>query len=352
LHRNGWNPLVFVNVSPPRQLDALVAYILDLADDQRVPYSTITNCLSALRFWSKALGHPTLLDPHQDTLKRLLKGLEPTPRERQERAKKTKRIPVTVDMLDSIYRRLWVSRKGAASHHDTDARMTCLSVHLAFALMLRCGEYVPKRNGDRAFQGKDIDFLHKDGSIVPLEEVLPSLSSKGSKGFTSIRLTLVSNKVDQSGKGHPFFVSKTDSPLAKRVYSMLWRWLVLVSPGPDDFLFSRPAVRGTGRKRLTTKMVKSCLIEAAALRGFPDSDLYRFSSHSLRAGGATYMDSLGFSRDEILKAGRWSAKGNHDLQYRLVTRVSTSALSKPRSTRRKGKGVTVSDVISALPIRR
>jgi hypothetical protein len=355
LRASRWSLLDFVNASTGQQLDVLTAFILDLADVQQVPPSVIANILSAVRFWCKINGFPTLLNQHEDTLKRLLAGLAPTPRQRQEQAKKTKRMPVTIDMLDSIYAYLWKPSimTEQPSFQELDSMMVCLADHLAFALMLRGGEYIPNNNGERAFEGRDLDFISKKGEIIPLEEALPSLLVGKSKSFSSIRLTLVSNKVDQSGKGHPFFVTKRDSPLAKRVFGMLLHWLALTTPSPQDFLFSRPQVRGNRRKKLTGRMINASLQEAAIRRGLPSGDLYRYSTHSLRAGGATYMDSLGYSREEILKAGRWSAKGGHDLQYRLVSRVNTSGLSGKKAAKpRAPKAATLRDVMSALPSRR
>jgi hypothetical protein len=65
----------------------------------------------------------------------------------------------------------------------------------------------------------------------------------------------------------------------------------------------------------------------------------------------SYVHGLLRILSRILKAERWSTKGGHDLQYRLlVSRVNTSGFSETKTTNpRAPKAATLRDVMSAWP---
>ncbi len=348
LHKHKWNTSLFLEVSPQQQLNALVAFLFYLVDE-KVPHSSLSTAITSVKHWYRCRGYSNIIQQHDGTLKRILMGLAPTARERKVRSTVTKRAVVTIDMLDWLYEQRWRSALRKESHEVIDQCMACLAAHIAFVWMLRCGEYVPGQNKDRAFQGQDVDIILKDKRVITLHAAIRHIhKDQLQQLIESIRFTLVSNKVDQSGKGHPFFLNPTESPLAKRVFKMMYQWFQYTKPKPNEYIFSRPKVRLEGKKLLTTKLVNEAIKAAAKARGFPNCEIRRISTHSLRAGGATYMDSLGYTRDEIKKAGRWSEKGLNDLKYRLVTKVYPTGLSSKKQ-RRPHRPVLTEDVLETLP---
>lgn len=328
LQAHSCDPLLFVDLPQSTQIDTLLAFLLHVGDEQALAVSTLDTILSAIAYFYRKQGHPNLISSLNGTTRLFLAGLAPSARERRRTAEKSKRAAITPDMLQKMYTHWWKDIKQSTDHNDIDRRMACIACVTAFTCMLRCSEYIPKKIGDRALKGEDVTLIHNDGRLLGLELGTRAgfLEKSQRHHLRSIRLTLVSSKTDQSGKGHPFFIDR-EGKLTKSLFNMLLDWCQTARIGKEQYLFSRPKVAGSGHKLLTTRLVTEGLRWSAQRCGWPEDELHRITTHSLRAGGATFMDAKGFSREDILKAGRWNNRGMHDLQYRVATRAYPNALS-------------------------
>ena len=82
---------------------------------------------------------------------------------------------------------------------------------------------------------------------------------------------------------------------------------------------------------------RSSDVRVARLHNIPESELYRFTPHSIRIGMATHLHNMGMTTLMILQMGRWSMKSSAAPRYQRLGQgvCSMAAATMRRSNRSK-----------------
>ena len=240
----------------PIPIDCLANFIAFLFEQEYAP-GTIISLISALSFVHKLL---LVFDP-TDTyfIKKLLQGCK------KLKGQKDTRLPITISILTKII--------GQANQMFGDffsqVRFQAMCT-LAFHALLRIGEMTSSHNN------LSRDSIHLDAGFLTLQ----FLKYKHSGGSVS------SHRINSKpGSCH--------CPV-----QAMARYLTLRGSRSGPLFLS--AKGGAVYRKDFTKELKLAL----KLAGFEDK---RYSSHSFRIGGASYLASKGFSNLQIQQAGRWAS---------------------------------------------
>ena len=184
-----------------------------------------------------------------------------------------KRLPITPEILEHIFRRLPTVTKSVF-----DSQMFRSACSLAFSAFLRVSE----------FTCSSAACHHKKCLMFSSIEVTDS----------KLSVLLSRSKSNQFGPGQRLLISRSSSGICPvrefKKYSRLRRMSMPVS---------RPAYVLSDGSYLTpstfNRVVKSCL------QGMPEA--HRYSSHSFRIGAASTARVQGVPLDAIQDAGRWKS---------------------------------------------
>ena len=132
---------------------------------------------------------------------------------------------------------------------------------------------------------------------------------------SGMQLFIRHSKTDRFGVGQRVDVPRsTRHPNCCPVTAMeAW----LKAGRPDGWLFPRSMGKGPCTRRHWTNLIKA-LVTRAGL------DPHHYGTHSLRAGGATYLASLGVHAADIARHGRWESA---DMVFRYVRTDLSKALA-------------------------
>jgi hypothetical protein len=199
---------------------------------------------------------------------------------------------------------------------DIDSMMTATAIQLAFACLLRVGEYVVRANdindecchallvADVWFEvacaaGPGSDFICAcDVTADMWDRVL------------LVKMVLRHMKNDRLRVGSSFWYKNHRGVHSSvNIVQVVFDWAVRAALGPDDFFFSHyqkdnqvevPEVRN-----LTVHMVETAIKRCAVDY---DLDPKRFGSHSPRVGGATTLRAGDASQSTVMHAARWRSE--------------------------------------------
>jgi len=205
---------------------------------------------------------------------------------------------------------------------EWDDLITATAVLFGFFFLLRSSEYLRTEHGtdaDKCVRMEHLTF-YREGALI---------DGAGDLAATRMCLFLPFSKTSTTGNGVSLVLdADPGNPLCavhmcNRMRAMKpHRFRVCVG---DKHVFT--SANGTV---LHKTKVKNLLKEAAKREGFEPAD---FTSHSLRAGGASAMYHNGFSAEEIQRRGRrvsdvWKVyiQGNSEGAAAMTRRMSTNSM--------------------------
>lgn len=253
----------------------LLAFIAWLfADNRRLAYNTAKSYVSHLKHLSSVLGHnnDAFSSPR---VKYALKGYG---RRRGTGARRPKRIPITIQVLESF-----ISLLSDSYEHALVSAILCVGVYGLF----RSGELTAKTN------------------TLP-EDILKRSDAKWTEGNVTIRLR--SSKTDPFRNGVDIVLVKNGSITCP--YSAL---RTLWEAAPSNSPFAPLFQLSTGKPMRYAQLVHAIKLLAEAAGMNPSA----FAGHSMRIGGATSLAQLGYPAHFIRQLGRWES-----LSFQLYTRLT------------------------------
>ena len=231
-------------------------------------------------------------------------------------------LPFTVDMIIAAI-------TGHLDISTCPGRATATAIVLAYCCLLRVSEYIPT-DADHFLLSESVVFvvLSTDGEIF-----VPSHDIHGYSlvDVIEVVVTIRSAKNDSLGEGHRFCFSKKKpdrvAGVAFDLASDLYEWASRARPLKGDMFFSSRS-GNTGRRRGTVFQLKADHINntlKAVATAFK-MDSTRFSTHSLRIGGASALAAAKVPDYIVQRIGRW--KSLAFLKYiRLASKAFNDAIS-------------------------
>jgi hypothetical protein len=295
---NGLDPLLCQQAddynSKPRlfifEVAAVIAFLIYCFYVRNLAATTIDNYLFGVNFHLKASGRECGFLKSFPVVQ-AKKALYVQCRQRVA-ASETGSLPVTMSMIQK-YR----TKKSIACHENHG---TYVALIMAFTMLLRISEYAivsAPHNIPHHLRAKDIFFTVNNSQVASYNlrrENLPSI--------TGVTVKLRSCKNDQEGGGHTFsfqrIVGVDDvSAEANCLCFIMASWAIRARLHPEDlFLSYRQAWK------ITPASIAKAVKFMARVEGFADT---RFSTHSLRYGGATALAAAGTPDSWIQTFGRW-----------------------------------------------
>lgn len=251
----------------PPELEHVVQFISYLSL-QGLSYSTARSYVSAVSFQCKIYNKPDITNNF--LVAKVLKGL-------RKNKKSDSRLPISPGLLKSILHKLVV---GCSDSYE-------VSLFSAAYTLAYCGFF---RVGEIAVSKNDATLPDRD-RVVAFRDI--SLDLKA--GIIEIHIRF--SKTDQYGSGSLIRINKTDKEVCP--VKALAKFLAL---RPQ---FQGPLLIHYNKQPLTRYQFSAMLKKSVALIGLNYSV---FKSHSFRIGAATSASQLGFSVEDIKKAGRWSSE--------------------------------------------
>lgn len=190
---------------------------------------------------------------------------------------------------------------------------------IAFCLLLRISEYIKVAYSDHHLRAKSVSYRVGDRDILSTE-----ITEDDRELLTGVTIIIQSGKSDQDGAGHVYYFPVTSEvPTCQCLCTILFNWSIRAQSLLEDPFFSyrRPNCYWV----LTSADISEAVKDLAICFGF--TKLHRFSSHSLRYGGASTLAAAGLPDAWIQTFGRW--KSLAFLQYiklsnKIFTRVQST----------------------------
>ena len=256
-------------------------YVLQLAA------STIDNYLFGIRFHLKASGRDCdFLQSYP--LLQAKKALSIQCRQRKA-VSETGSLPVSMAMIQKYKQR--------KSTEVMENHGIFVALILAFTLLLHISEYTVVPNANQMphhLRAQDIIFT-VDGVQIPSH-----IFKKGhSRLMTGVTIKLRSCKNDQGGIGHTFSFQRRNvvQENTQCLCFILAQWAIRARLSENDLFLSYRQ-----QWQVTPAKVSTAVKFMARMEGFDEK---RFSSHSLRYGGATALAAAGTPDSWIQTFGRW-----------------------------------------------
>lgn len=269
------------------EVAVVIAYLVYCFYVLKLAATTIDNYLHGASFHLKASGRDCGFLTSFPVLQ-TKKALYVQCRQRVA-ASETGSLPVTMSMIQKY------KQKKSIDCYENHGIYVALV--MAFTMLLRISEYAivsSKHNIPHHLRAKDIFFTVHDIQIPAHElyrEHLPHI--------TAVTIKLRSCKNDQEGGGHIFSFQRifNSESSDQCLCSIMSSWAIRARLNPDDLFLSY---------RQSWKISPAKIAQAvkfmARVQGFQDT---RFSTHSLRYGGATALAAAGTPDSWIQTFGRW-----------------------------------------------
>lgn len=200
-------------------------------------------------------------------------------------------LPVSMNMI----------RHYARSHDLSQSKHLAIYTALltAFTMLLRISEYVVVSGSDHHLRCGDITFVVGDVH-VPSHELTLGLRDS----VTEVLIKLRSSKTDKDGSGTTFCFPRTRENDPKTdICFMLACWSTTAAGRTSNQPFFSSSTR-SGLWKVSSQHIASAVKELAVAFKFNPS---RFTSHSLRYGGASTLAAAGLPDCWIQVYGRWKS---------------------------------------------
>ena len=292
----------------------LVKFIRHLHESKVSP-NVIGSILASVQFILKVhcKDIKVFTDP---TIQMARRAVQPSQRSESLRKEKSKRYPVTLDMLT------WL-REDYFVRGNIDDKMTYLGCILGFTFIWRVSQYVSDNKFGHAILSEDVRFKLLTGEIKRPWELMNIAKSR----VECIVFIVRSNKQRGNETQHLYLGRKSVKETQLLEDLVDWCRLSEIKEG-DPFMSRYMTNRGkVTQKRLTRKMVSTALKVVASAFGF---DKVHFAPHCLRIGAATAGKAKG-GRAFVKDTAGWSDKSDTDQRYEHGTPLDDNALSISRT---------------------
>lgn len=269
------------------EVAAVLAFIIYCFYVLKLAATTIDNYLFGVSFHFKAAGRDCEFLNSFPILK-AKKALYVQCRQRVA-ASETGSLPVTMSMIQKF------KAKKSIDCHTNHGIFVALI--MAFTLLLRISEYAivsSPHNTPHHLRARDIFFTVNGTDMASY-----NLRREHKQSITGVTIKLRSCKNDQDGVGHIFsFQQNSDTESDKEcLCDIMATWAIRARLNPEDlFLSYRQSWT------ITPAKIAQAVKFMARVEGFKDN---RFSTHSLRYGGATALAAAGTPDSWIQTFGRW-----------------------------------------------
>ena len=268
------------------RVEAIIAFISFLFHEKRLQSDTICNYIAGIIYIFRCQG----LDVSPFTSSPVLmakSGITLLCRRRVAQADRGT-LPFTWDMIMK-YQEMFPS-----SITRNHAMFTALA--LAYILLLRVSEYVVTP-ANHFLRSQDVQFCCQDGTIIASHDHATLRACHDS--ITHVVFVIRSAKNDKLGRQHRLCFRRSDADSKACICTIAYNWAVRAQLSRDaQFLSYQTQWCVTSSD--VNRAVKSV---ARAFR----LDCRRFTSHSLRYGGASALAAGGVADSAIQNTGRWSS---------------------------------------------
>jgi hypothetical protein len=282
---------------------ALIYYIYDAFGGQGLKAATVVSYCAGVRHCLNCAGLSTVwFDSFPVRAAKSAIGLLC----RQRKAvKETRRLPVSGDMIEGY--------KKWADMGDFRVRAVYSAMRLAFLLMLRVSEYVQVGKANHFLRAEDVTFILEEGSMVRADEIRGRVVGEAVAVLVDVR----SAKNDGEGEGHRFSLVRDATVEGGCLCSLLRGWAdeADLRKGQAFFSYNGKGLRWVLTRRDVTGAVKGMAVRSALDQG-------RYSTHSLRIGGASALGAARVPEYLIQSLGRWRSLAF--LRYVHVSEEMTS----------------------------
>ena len=306
----------------------VMAFISYLYFDKGVRPTTISIYLSAVRYFLRTSGIDVsfLNSPSVAGARTwmcvLFRGANPIANDRT--------LPVTVDFLLVAFRVF--GHVGSPHLH-----VLVVAMVLAFTCLLRSCEYV----GKYRLLGQDVTFEFlspKDGGVVFASASEVNLGLRSRPNLCGVVIHNAAAKNDPSGEGYRFHYARQafSAKAAFDIVEILFDWAVGAKLLPSDPFLSFRQCWGLSYSRFNAAI--KTVATAMSL------DPTRYSTHSLRIGGASVLAAAGLPDYFIQVIGRWKS-----LAFLTYIRSASSMFSKALTALTNPSLLTVSHLLKMNP---
>lgn len=300
--------------SLPLQRRAVASYIMHLRKEKGFSMSKINGSLAAVRFHClvQFVDLDVWTDPVVSAARRAATrqvGVEQV-RKRSVNFK----YPVPLELL--------LQSREMYMKGSLETRMTYVACRLAYHLMMRVSEFaVTASKSPHHLLCEDVEFM-----VAGQVNYIIAVDAKRFSHLTclGVLIHIWSSKTDQKRKGctHVLRGDGLSPVLEKELVQDIWTFACQSGSGKGEPFFRRYE-NGRGkslRRKEVAHMVKEIMSRAG-------EDPQRFSTRSLRSGGATTLDSKGVAENTTNKLGRWAKDSAAAKIYRGSLAVAGGALS-------------------------
>jgi len=297
----------------PFAITVFMAFLLYLTTVIKVKPSVAFNYGAGVTWFLRQMGVDTEQWANTIQLRSLKSAMQLSHRLTNPQAEE-KTLPFTTEALMFAKHRLY-----------NDGSMTSLGIILEFQTQLltlaRIGEmiYLPGNSRHHHIKANDVEYGIKSERNAKIMIISSTEAHKVKKGeVQEVIITIRDSKSDVEGEGYKFNF-KTDLKGAFNITKDMFNWSRKTKSEPDDPFFSYRKTKDTATF-ITYDQINGGVKETMRHLGFQEN---RFSTHSLRIGGASALAQAGTPEYVIKKMGKW--KSMAFLQY---IKISTDIFSK------------------------
>jgi len=314
----------------PTQL--VILFYVWLREVRKVQPGTAASYISAVRFMIKNSGIDDKCFDHA------MLGVTKTGGELLYRGDhpevESKKLPITCGMI--------LEGKKCFSNSIED-QMEQLATEMAYTGLLRFSEYADTRKpGTQHFiRADDVQFTVTNKATGRITKVSGSRAHTTSPEDTlhSVTFTVPSAKNDKFGTGHRFTyetLQTDDTVSAFDIARDMFKFAKRAKPRSAD-----PFLSIDGRTQIRYDKFSATLKRMVTIQGF---DPEKFSTHSLRIGGATALAAAGVPDSTIQTLGRWKS-----LAFLEYIRTSIATLQRALLSMINPSTVTTRDIEELHP---
>jgi hypothetical protein len=283
----------------------VLSFISHISVNQNLKPGTVSGYLAGVRFMLENMSVKTSFMDDSKAIKRTKAGLHILHRATIGQAEES-RLPFTTDMVayasDVLY-----------NYSDTTSLAIKTAMQLGLSTVSRYSAYI-RTSEDHFFRSQDIVFIIEPGcsSQASLRVTSEFIHNYSFCKVTGISVYARSAKNDPDGVGCaiPFDKSDMRSDQSFNLIRSCYDWAAHARPK-----YNAPFFSTSDGWKLTYKVMNKAIKDTAIHFGFNPE---KFSTHSLRIGGASILAAAGVPDSLIQLLGRW--RSLTFLQYiRLTT---------------------------------
>jgi hypothetical protein len=287
LRVNEFQNVFMAGLTNQQKAKCLALFVVFLREKER----SIGTIMAGLRQFFVANFQP--IDAFNDNLVSAVRTTcLPKGRETAIAKEANQKLPFSVDMLKALRISHW-----CPTPRSTTQMMQYLGAAICLNLVLRVSNVALCNTSNHTLRTDDVMLEVGD---PPVSVPSHALSSLPTIGVISSVIFFIRTSKCQSGKTQFKQFGPTDDLNAQFVRDIA-DWCLIARFKKGDVFCSR--YEGGLQKHLTTHLVSKCLKDTAESFNLDPS---KFSSHSLRAAGATTLASGGVSSEQIATAGGWA----------------------------------------------